>query len=190
MTIFNRMGRLLKADMNGILDHIEEPEIMLKQAVRDMEAEIAREEAERKQLQAEAKNYERKAEQLQKKILEAEHSVEESLKHEKEDMARAFVKRKLEFERLQKVTKQRQEKGVLQEQEITQRLIERKDQLSIVKQKMEVFLIEKKTISDLEVNCQSGMDSDLLVTEDDIEIAMLQYRKRSPELATKQKGGK
>jgi len=40
MTLITRVSRLFRADMHGILDWLEEPETVLKQAVRDMESEI------------------------------------------------------------------------------------------------------------------------------------------------------
>ena len=40
MTLLARIGRLFKADIHGILDSLEEPEVILKQAVREMEHEI------------------------------------------------------------------------------------------------------------------------------------------------------
>ena len=41
MALINRVSRLFKADFNAVLDHIEEPETLLRQAIRDMEDELA-----------------------------------------------------------------------------------------------------------------------------------------------------
>jgi phage shock protein A len=41
MALINRVSRLFKADFNAVLDHIEEPEQLLRQAIRDMEDELA-----------------------------------------------------------------------------------------------------------------------------------------------------
>jgi len=40
MNILTRISRLFKADIHGILDSLEDPEIIFKQAVRDMQDEI------------------------------------------------------------------------------------------------------------------------------------------------------
>ncbi len=40
MALINRVSRLFKADMHAVLDQIEEPEQLLKQAIRDMEDEL------------------------------------------------------------------------------------------------------------------------------------------------------
>ncbi|ETW92791.1 MAG: hypothetical protein ETSY1_42105 [Candidatus Entotheonella factor] len=39
MTLMMRITRLFKADMHGLLDLLEEPEAVLKQAIRDMQSE-------------------------------------------------------------------------------------------------------------------------------------------------------
>ncbi|RLA35148.1 MAG: hypothetical protein DRR11_01080, partial [Gammaproteobacteria bacterium] len=41
MALINRISRLFKADFHAVLDQIEEPEQLLKQAIRDMEDELA-----------------------------------------------------------------------------------------------------------------------------------------------------
>ena len=40
MALINRVTRLFKADIHAVLDQIEEPEQLLRQAVRDMEEEL------------------------------------------------------------------------------------------------------------------------------------------------------
>ena len=40
MALVNRFSRLFTADFNALLDRIEEPEVLLKQAVRDMQHEL------------------------------------------------------------------------------------------------------------------------------------------------------
>ena len=40
MAIINRLARLFKADFHAVLDHIEDPELQLKQAVREMEEQL------------------------------------------------------------------------------------------------------------------------------------------------------
>ena len=41
MALINRISRLFKSDFHAVLDQIEEPEQLLKQAIRDMEDELA-----------------------------------------------------------------------------------------------------------------------------------------------------
>ena len=41
MALIHRVSRLFRADFNAVLDHIEEPELLLRQSIRDMEDELA-----------------------------------------------------------------------------------------------------------------------------------------------------
>ena len=41
MALITRISRLFKADFHAVLDQIEEPEVLLRQAVREMEDSIA-----------------------------------------------------------------------------------------------------------------------------------------------------
>jgi hypothetical protein len=43
MALITRVSRLFRADVNAVLDRMEEPEILLRQAVREMEEEVDRE---------------------------------------------------------------------------------------------------------------------------------------------------
>ena len=42
MALISRVTRLFQADLHAVLDSIEEPELLLRQAVREMEEEVAR----------------------------------------------------------------------------------------------------------------------------------------------------
>ena len=41
MTLINRLSRLFKADVHAMLDRIEEPPLLLQQALRDMAQALA-----------------------------------------------------------------------------------------------------------------------------------------------------
>ena len=41
MALINRVSRLLRADLHAVLDRVEEPEVLLRQAVREMDAALA-----------------------------------------------------------------------------------------------------------------------------------------------------
>ena len=42
MALINRISRLFTADMHAVLDRLEEPDVLLKQALREMEDESAK----------------------------------------------------------------------------------------------------------------------------------------------------
>ena len=44
MALINRMSRLFTADVHAVLDRIEEPDVLLRQAIREMEEALERSE--------------------------------------------------------------------------------------------------------------------------------------------------
>ena len=60
MSIVTRVLRIFKADLHGILDAVEEPEAILRQALREMEEEIANTEAQLKRLERQEERLEKK----------------------------------------------------------------------------------------------------------------------------------
>ncbi|OOZ38928.1 hypothetical protein BOW53_13550 [Solemya pervernicosa gill symbiont] len=50
MALINRVTRLFRADMHAVLDRIEEPEVLLRQSIREMEEALADDEQQLRQL--------------------------------------------------------------------------------------------------------------------------------------------
>ena len=44
MALITRISRLFQADLHAVLDRIEEPDLLLRQAVREMQDDLARDE--------------------------------------------------------------------------------------------------------------------------------------------------
>ena len=44
MALVNRISRLFRADFHAVLDQIEEPDLLLRQAIREMQDDMAQDE--------------------------------------------------------------------------------------------------------------------------------------------------
>lgn len=102
MTIITRMSRLFKADFHRVLDHIEEPEALLRQAIREMQINLDT-------AQINLSKSEQRNQELTGRLTELEQSIEDidtqldlCFESKKEDLARGLVKRKLEANALKK----------------------------------------------------------------------------------------
>lgn len=98
MTIMMRIRRLFKADMHGLLDLLEEPEAVLKQAIREMETEIEQGEqalAERVQRVEALRNT---AAHVESEIATLESQIDIAFEAQNEALARTFIRKKLETE--------------------------------------------------------------------------------------------
>lgn len=107
MALVNRISRLFTADLHAVLDRLEEPQTLLKQALREMEEELARSEQRIKQLEAEARQLETRGGQLEAAIAEVDQKLDLCFASGKDELARTQVRRKLEAERLAKIIGQR-----------------------------------------------------------------------------------
>ena len=92
MALINRLSRLVKADFHAVLDNIEEPEQLLKQAIRDMEDNLA--ETEQRILlcanDQEALSVRRM--ELQNAIDEINAQLDLCFASEKDELARSLIK--------------------------------------------------------------------------------------------------
>ena len=107
MAIANRITRLFRADVHAVLDIIEEPEAILKQAIREMQealdlkrARLARDQKTSSAL-AGTRSY------LKEQLSRVQKNLELCLKEGSEELARKIVGRKLAYEKHVSAVEQR-----------------------------------------------------------------------------------
>ena len=96
MTLMTRLGRLFRADLNAVLDGLEEPAALLKQAVREMEEILAGEDAEQARLGAEHARLVQAITECQTRVAQLDDELSLCLGAGKDELARGLVRRKLE----------------------------------------------------------------------------------------------
>ena len=179
MALITRITRLFKADFNAVLDQIEEPEMLLKQAIRDMQDCLN--EAE----QAQKCRLFKKAE-LQSSIDEIElalerlnHELDICFESEKEDLARDLIRRKLESVRLsERVLSQL---STLDKEITTQQKLINENQTTLLSMRQKAELIVESTSNSFDNGLTTSSDwraRDSTVTDNDIAIAFLQEQKK------------
>lgn len=99
MTVINRVARLFKADMHGLLDTIEEPELLLKQAVREMEAEQMLLKQQLERMQKQRSNLQTTQQRTQKELAQLEEGLALCLAEDNDDLARALLRKQLYLQR-------------------------------------------------------------------------------------------
>ncbi len=178
MALINRISRLFKADFHAVLDQIEEPEALLKQAIRDMEDNLADTE---KRITLCAHDQEvltvRKSE-LEDTVSEFEIKLDLCFESEKEDLARNIIRKRLEAERLLKRlnTKQLANAQYLNEQRAM--LDQNNATLDSLRQKAELFAQHAPVHTDgsTEFDDSAWMAREMTVGDDEVEIAYLRER--------------
>lgn len=178
MALIKRISQLFKADFHAVLDQIEEPEQLLKQAIRDMEDELS---VAGQRISLCAHEQEtlaiRKSEQ-QQRLDEFEAQLDLCFESENDELARKLIRKKLEAQRLLKhlsVKHTANEKFLSGQQS---RLDENRLTLEGLKQKADLFTLhapcpaaERSGLDDI-----GSLAADMSVGEDEVEIAFLREK--------------
>jgi phage shock protein A len=172
MTLSARLSRLFQADMHAVLDKIEEPGMLLKQAIRDMEAAIEDDERQVRCWECEQQQLVNKHGQLAENLSELDAKLALCLESNKDDLARTLVRRKLETQRAQQLLADKLQ--ALQDKAscLTKRLTGQQTQLAGMKQKAEAFL------DDCRVVPAPWEYPATPVQDEDVEIAFLQEKQK------------
>jgi len=174
MALINRMSRLFTADVHAVLDRIEEPDVLLKHAIREMEEELARNEQRVRALEHERGTLADRQRKVQAVLAELGEQLDVCFADGNDELARKVIKRRLETERLDRhVTERRTavDKALAERRAAAD---EQREQLDVMRQKAELL-----------TTSSSGGDewgkTEFAVGEAEVEVAYLRERqKRQP----------
>jgi len=173
MALINRVTRLFQADMHAVLDRIEEPDMLLRQAVRDMEAAINNDVIHIKQLTHEQLQIQLRQEELSSSLVKIETSLDTCLQSEQDDLARQVIKRKLETQQLHAIFKNKNHLLENQLQSLKKQTNEQRERLESMQQKLEILG------NDHSIHFDGGRGlQDIHIRDADIEVALLQEKQR------------
>ena len=178
MALITRISRLFQADLHAVLDRIEEPGALLRQAVREMEDDLARDEQGMKVLNHELGQLISRQTDISQSLDDIEDELDVCFESGKDDLARALIKRKLEALRFQKVLSRKREGQERTLNGLRTRLQENRARLDSMRQKAE--LLAEETVADSFVD--NWTSPDIVVRDEDVEVAFLrekQQRSRS-----------
>lgn len=175
MALINRMSRLLAADVHAVLDRIEEPEAVLRQALREMEEEVERAEQHASRLEQEIEHMARRREKLGPALTELDAEIGLCFESGNEALARKLVRRKLQAERFEQHLADRLEtaRRALAARRAT--LLEQRERLDVVRQQAELATEASDPAAPFPAEWN---ESDFGVGEDEVEVAFLRERRR------------
>jgi phage shock protein A len=170
MALINRMSRLFTADVHAVLDRIEEPDVLLKHAVREMEEELARGE---QRVRALAQEHEALGERQRKTaamLAELGLQLDVCFDNGNEELARRIIKRRLETERLERHVVERRAALGKELAELRVTVEEQREQLDVMRQKAELLATT------------AGGDElrggDFVIGDAEVEVAYLRERQK------------
>lgn len=175
MALVNRISRLFKADFNAVLDQIEEPEALLKQAIRDMEDDLANTEQRINLCEHDQEALTQRRDEMNSAVAEYEVQLDLCFESGKDDLAKNIIRKKLETGRLLKRldTKHAANAKTLNAQRAT--LEQNSTTLDSLRQKAELFAQRTPTHTegDSEFDDIAWMSREMSVGDDEVEIAYL-----------------
>jgi phage shock protein A len=178
MALINRISRLFKADFHAVLDQIEEPEALLKQAIRDMEDELANTEQRINSCAHEQESLNARKCELEDSVGEFGLKLDLCFESEKDDLAKSIIRKRLEAERLLKclIAKHATNAKYLSEQSTM--LDQNKATLESLRQKSELFAQRAPAHADgsTEFDDNVWMAREMTIGDDEVEIAFMRER--------------
>ena len=174
MALITRIARLFRADLHAVLDRVEEPDVLLRQAVREMEEELARDASALKLQAQERERFDAKEEELQQSLKALEEELEICLDADKEDLARPLIRRMLETRQGLQILARRRDSLAAKMAELRRRLEENRSAYESLRQKSD--LLAEQDIDSRRSDDWSRLD--VAVREEDVEVALLREKQR------------
>ncbi|MGQ0593683.1 MAG: PspA/IM30 family protein [Gammaproteobacteria bacterium] len=174
MALISRIARLFKADMHSLLDSIEEPESVLKQAIREMAEAIEKGERQLEDLQRRGEKLNTYRAEQEKSLAETDQQIDLCLRATNEKLGRSMVRRKLEIQKRTKLIERERAALEPERDKLAQELATQKARLASVKEKTEIFVEEGRYNT---AEAASG-ERDHSISDDEVEVAFLAEKER------------
>lgn len=172
MALVTRLSRLFQADFHAVLDRIEEPDLQLRQAVREMQFTLDQDQQRLKLLRHEAAQLDKASSAASANLESYDEELDTCLAAKKDDLARDLIRRKLGSEKQLHGLQQQLANVELQRQNLEQQIDEQNQQLTSMKQKLELLVSDDEPFGGGEFNHADAIRSE------EIEIALLREKER------------
>lgn len=174
MALMNRIARLFKADFHAVIDHLEEPDVLLKQSVRDMEEVLQQERQTLKGLHHQQGKLNDRQRELEDTITTIDDELNTCFDAADEALARVLIKRKLECRQLHKLLTAKRTSLKQQIDQMQALVDEHAPCLAAIQQKL-ALVCEEAPRQDAE---QSWFPTAIAVTNADVEVALLREKQQ------------
>jgi phage shock protein A len=165
---------LFRADLHAVLDRIEEPDVVLRQAVRDMEDELAADTRRHNLLRHELQQLGNQHRDIEQGIARNVEELSVCLEADNDDLARATLRRRLEAEQLLQINVRRQQQLSQQCDLLAARLQKNRTRLQDMQQKLELLVrVEAEKTHDTYHNTP-----EFYVRDEDVEVALLREKQK------------
>ena len=176
MTILTRVSRLFRADFHAVLDNIEEPDVLLRHAVREMEEALEADNERSASLVQEIKQLDKKILSTQALIEQFSEEVDLCFAADNTQLARNLVRRKLEASATLSSLSSSRDRLASTVESLKKAQEENTQKYQEMKQKSDLFWEESK-LRKSESHANACHFSSA-VLDDDVEIAFMKEKQR------------
>jgi phage shock protein A len=172
MALVTRLSRLFQADFHAVLDRIEEPDLQLRQAVREMQFALDHDKQRLQLQQHEVEQLGRQLSATDDSLQSLDEELDICLAAKQDELARDLVRRKLAAEKQQQRRRERIVTLELQCEALVRQIDEQTQQLSSMKQKLELLVSSEDPAS------SASCHGEEVIRSEEIEIALLREKQR------------
>ena len=172
MALVTRLTRLFQADFHAVLDRIEEPDLQLKQAVREMQFALDEDQQRLKLVQHDIAQLDKTTASTAASLESFDDELDICLAAKKDDLARDLIRRKLTAEKQLQALQLQADIIESQRQTLVKQIDEQGQQLNSMKQKLELLVSADELFTGDEFNYSNT------VRNEEIEIALLREKER------------
>lgn len=172
MALISRINRLFQADVNALLDRIEEPDVLLKQALREMQEAINAEQARLAELRKKSLRLEAMMSESAGKIEKVDSEIDLCFEQNELELAKQQVKKKLELQQLHEKQKCQLAEVEDEVEMLSKRIEDNTGRMSAMQQKYE---LGKEAVAEKTESALTMTDG---ISETEIEIAFLAEKQK------------
>jgi phage shock protein A len=173
MTLIARFARLFQADLHAVLDRIEEPAAVLRQAVREMEDDLARDRRRLARLRDEQRQRIARRGEIEQALRALGEALDTCFALGKDDLARGLIRRRLEAERSRALHELRHAEAEETLQRLAARVQDKEARREAMRQKAELLA------PDAQAGAAQPWDApSVSVRDEDVEVAFLREQQR------------
>lgn len=180
--VFKRIRDFTTAAIHEWIDGLEDPMMMLKQYIRDMEAEIEKAERAVAKQKTLAEKFQRQADEARKFVAKRAGQAQLAVEAGEEDLARQALHSKLQYEEQVNQYEKLHEEAETQQQELMKQLVEMKERYQLLKDRKHAMAAKAQAVKTKESinDTIAKLDCDRIITSfSRIEDKILEMEHRS-----------
>lgn len=174
MALINRITRLFRADLHAVIDQLEEPHMLLKQSVREMEEALGCNRQQLKTMQQQQALLTERIRELETAIGKIDEELDVCFTADNESLARVLIKRKLESQQLYTSLNSKHNSQAKTIAELQARIDDYGPRLTAMQQKLEL-LAEEMPQDNSE---PTWSPTTITISDADVEVALLREKQQ------------